>query len=479
MRLQKEHWGIRPLRAEDAPLLYGWLTDPRILEYYEGRDASVSEAWIQRHFYEEEEADMERHILEYDQVPIGYMQCYVAGRAEYEYEGTEERIYAMDQWIAPEYWNQGNGRRLISLALDTLIEERGAQVVLLDPHVDNPRAIRCYERCGFRAIKKLPSHEWHEGRYVDCLLMAYRPDCFKREIQGWTGWAKVFQDLSAFRPLMDRILDRERIRRPEEYDHLTPGTNAVFRAGDKVMKIFAPMESGLDTRVDEETERHLLETWAGRIPIPRLLGWGSIRDRYTFRYLIQEYIEGEEAGEAIRSWSQPQKAAFVEALHRVLAKIHQPDGALPAMDYVKRAIESPRIRRLPQLLQTDFRQRQTRIAESYRAMPTVLVHGDLTGENVLVCEDGSLCILDWADACLAAETYEWPPIVFELFRCDAELTRCFCREDPKEFTHKLVDALVLHDFGADILLEWEARQGIRVDSLQELEEWLERECLHG
>ena len=55
----------------------------------------------------------------------------------------------------------------------------------------------------------------------------------------------------------------------------------------------------------------------------------------------------------------------------------------------------------------------------------------------------------------------------------------FCREDPKEFTHKLVDALVLHDFGADILLEWEARQGIRVDSLQELEEWLERECLHG
>ena len=43
MRVQKEHWSIRPLHAEDAPLLYGWLTDPPILEYYEGRDASVSE----------------------------------------------------------------------------------------------------------------------------------------------------------------------------------------------------------------------------------------------------------------------------------------------------------------------------------------------------------------------------------------------------------------------------------------------------
>ena len=84
------------------------------------------------------------------------------------------------------------------------------------------------------------------------------------------------------------------------------------------MKIFAPIESGLDTRVDEETERHLLKRWAGQISIPRLLGWGSIRDRYTFRYLILEYIEGEEAGEVILSWSQSQKAVFVEALHSVL-----------------------------------------------------------------------------------------------------------------------------------------------------------------
>ena len=46
--------------------------------------------------------------------------------------------------------------------------------MILDPHQDNVRAIKCYQKAGFRIIKSLPEHELHEGKMRDCYLMEYR-----------------------------------------------------------------------------------------------------------------------------------------------------------------------------------------------------------------------------------------------------------------------------------------------------------------
>lgn len=72
----------------------------------------------------------------------------------------------------PELWERGIGRRFIRLLCGWLRDQGGAQAVVLDPHADNPRAIRCYEACGFRKVKLLPCHELHDGVLVDCWLMA-------------------------------------------------------------------------------------------------------------------------------------------------------------------------------------------------------------------------------------------------------------------------------------------------------------------
>lgn len=40
---------------------------------------------------------------------------------------------------------------------------RGIGQHLMDPQAWNERAIACYEKCGFRKVKLLPQHEWHEG----------------------------------------------------------------------------------------------------------------------------------------------------------------------------------------------------------------------------------------------------------------------------------------------------------------------------
>lgn len=43
-------------------------------------------------------------------------------------------------------------------------KERNANAVILDPHKNNPRAIRAYQKSGFRIIEDLPEHELHEGK---------------------------------------------------------------------------------------------------------------------------------------------------------------------------------------------------------------------------------------------------------------------------------------------------------------------------
>ena len=54
---------------------------------------------------------------------------------------------------------------------DFLKNEKAADIILLDPHKNNYRAIRAYEKAGFRIIKSLPEHELFEGKQEDCWLM--------------------------------------------------------------------------------------------------------------------------------------------------------------------------------------------------------------------------------------------------------------------------------------------------------------------
>lgn len=38
---------------------------------------------------------------------------------------------------------------MLSAVINYLFEQRQADKIVIDPHVDNPLAIRCYDKCGF------------------------------------------------------------------------------------------------------------------------------------------------------------------------------------------------------------------------------------------------------------------------------------------------------------------------------------------
>lgn len=164
--------------AEDYALLSRWLSDPRVLEFYEGRDnpfpfERVRDKYAPRVLSDE---GVTPCIMVFECRPVGYLQYYAADPDEYSFEGSGN-IWALDLFIGePDYWGRGIGTRFVRLLLAYLFEQQGATWVIIDPHVDNERAVRSYEKAGFRKLKLLPRHELHEGRQVDCWLMGVRWD---------------------------------------------------------------------------------------------------------------------------------------------------------------------------------------------------------------------------------------------------------------------------------------------------------------
>ena len=58
--------------------------------------------------------------------------------------------------------------------INHLIKNMGANVILIDPQEKNKRAIHVYEKIGFKKIKILKEHEWHERRKRNSWLMEYK-----------------------------------------------------------------------------------------------------------------------------------------------------------------------------------------------------------------------------------------------------------------------------------------------------------------
>ena len=70
-----------------------------------------------------------------------------------------------------------NYREIYPRVLDSgIFGFREWRIIWRVPHKNNPRAIRAYQKSGFRIIEDLPEHELHEGKKEDCYLMEYRYD---------------------------------------------------------------------------------------------------------------------------------------------------------------------------------------------------------------------------------------------------------------------------------------------------------------
>jgi RimJ/RimL family protein N-acetyltransferase len=148
------HFSFRPLQAADLPMLHGWLARPHWTEWW-GEAPTMAEVQEEYGAWIEDPAQVQPHIAMLDGQPFAYIQSYVAmgsGEGWWEDE-TDPGVRGIDQSIADgAQLGKGLGTAMVKAFVAQLFTDPKVTRIQTDPDPRNARAIRCYEKAGFRAV---------------------------------------------------------------------------------------------------------------------------------------------------------------------------------------------------------------------------------------------------------------------------------------------------------------------------------------
>ncbi|HWL34758.1 MAG TPA: GNAT family N-acetyltransferase [Frankiaceae bacterium] len=163
---------LRLLTGADVPMLARWRSDPRVSRWVEG--PADEEGVRAKYVANPARAHITHAVAERDGEPVGYVQWYPCPPEYLAAAGLtgEEGVWALDVHLAPERHDAGLGSRLVRLVASHLAATV-ARRVLIDPEAGNARAVRAYEKAGFRVVRPLPSYSVREGVARDNVLMAW------------------------------------------------------------------------------------------------------------------------------------------------------------------------------------------------------------------------------------------------------------------------------------------------------------------
>ncbi len=156
----------------DLPLLHAWLARPRWTEWW-GPAPARAEVEAEYGAWIADPAKVQPHIALLDGKPLGYIQSYVAmnsGGGWWESE-TDPGVRGTDQSIADAaQLNCGLGKAMVRAFVNKLFEDPQVTRIQTDPDPRNARAIRCYEKAGFRAVGEVQTPDG-----VALLMVCERP----------------------------------------------------------------------------------------------------------------------------------------------------------------------------------------------------------------------------------------------------------------------------------------------------------------
>ncbi len=269
---------------------------------------------------------------------------------------------------------------------------------------------------------------------------------FEETIMDWDSWAKVYQSIPTFTKLIESIWQKHGWA-ISSIENCQAGTNAVFKVGDKIIKIFAPIESTCDTQHDYDIEVEGILYAQNYVHTPELLAQGMIQDKYLFRYIVLKYIEGSPLSLKMFDYDRNAKLEIGKQLRRMTDAIGLPN-VLKEINYLENAKQNTRWKSLP----SSFQKERLEYLNQLELKSTIYVHGDLNGDNLIINSKQILYMIDFADALMAPIEYEWAVIICELFQFDRDYLKGYFGElSIDEYIRICIEGLLIHDFGANII----------------------------
>jgi aminoglycoside 6'-N-acetyltransferase len=159
--LRGERVTLRPVAREERAILAAILAEPSVARWWgpPRPDIAAVDDWL------DADADTVVLAIEVDGQVVGSIQASEETDPDY-------RHASVDLFLATSHQGQGLGPEAIRTIARYLLEERGHHRLTIDPSAANERAIRTYERLGFRRVGVLHDYErGPDGTFHDGLLL--------------------------------------------------------------------------------------------------------------------------------------------------------------------------------------------------------------------------------------------------------------------------------------------------------------------
>jgi RimJ/RimL family protein N-acetyltransferase len=144
-------WAFKPLTESDLPRLWEWLNRRHVAEHW-GGPISLEEMRA-KYLPRLGDGPVSPFIAYLGGSPMGFVQSYWATRVPDWPDERDPGVVGIDQFLAdPEQLDRGFGAAMVRAFVATILEDPRVTSVQTDPSLDNQRAIRCYEKAGFRRV---------------------------------------------------------------------------------------------------------------------------------------------------------------------------------------------------------------------------------------------------------------------------------------------------------------------------------------
>jgi aminoglycoside 6'-N-acetyltransferase len=171
---------IRRMRDEagDYALMVRWRNAPHVREWWDPDDPPLTMETAVDEYRPDTRADSSTTacIIEVDGAPVGFIQFYPWAAEPEEVHDlalpVDAGAWGIDLFIGePSHLGRGVGTGAVDLVCHHLFSERGASSVALLAAKANARALRAYEKAGFRRTTGMLDLDVKGGERVDSWLM--------------------------------------------------------------------------------------------------------------------------------------------------------------------------------------------------------------------------------------------------------------------------------------------------------------------
>jgi len=153
-------------------MLHEWLMRPHVAEWWSPTPSLIE---VEQEFEPliSEESTTRAYLVLGDGEPIGYIQSYIAKDSGEGWWPDEQDpgVRGIDQFLAhADQIGRGVGSAMVRAFVQRLFGDPAVTRIQTDPSPQNRRAIRCYEKAGFRPLGEIDTPD---GRAL--LMVCDRP----------------------------------------------------------------------------------------------------------------------------------------------------------------------------------------------------------------------------------------------------------------------------------------------------------------